>query len=91
MEVHFRCKTNCESKVQAIIPTSPCRYGMVPIVLGAYKEDYESILPPHSYINVDDFKSVTELAEYLRYLDKNDTAYAEYFAWKEYGEIYVSS
>ncbi|KAL5960721.1 4-galactosyl-N-acetylglucosaminide 3-alpha-L-fucosyltransferase FUT6 [Taenia solium] len=60
---------------------------MIPIVLGAFKEDYESTLPPHSYINVDDYKSIRELADYLLYLDKNHTAYAAYFAWKEYGRI----
>ena len=63
---------------------------MIPIVLGAYKEDYEGVLPPHSYINVDDFKSIRELTDYLRYLDRNDTAYAAYFAWKEYGKFHVS-
>ncbi len=63
---------------------------MVPIVLGAYKEDYESTLPPHSYINVDDFKSIEELAAYLKYLDRNDTAYAAYFAWRQFGELTVS-
>nr|CDS30043.1 alpha(13)fucosyltransferase [Hymenolepis microstoma] len=60
---------------------------MVPIVLGAYKEDYENALPPHSYINVDDFASIQELAEYLQFLDKNDTAYAQYFAWTKHGRI----
>ncbi|VDD83018.1 unnamed protein product [Mesocestoides corti] len=63
-------------------------FGMVPIVLGAYKEDYDDVLPPHSYINVDDFESIRELTDYLLYLDRNDTAYANYFAWKEHGEIY---
>ncbi len=63
---------------------------MVPIVLGAYKEDYESTLPPHSYINVDDFRSIKELAAYLKYLDRNDTAYAAYFAWRQFGELIVS-
>ncbi len=62
---------------------------MVPIVLGAYKEDYLDVAPPNSYINVDDFKSIEELADYLKYLDKNDTAYAAYFAWKEHGKIVV--
>ncbi|VDO08584.1 unnamed protein product [Rodentolepis nana] len=65
--------------------------GMVPIVLGAYKEDYENVLPPHSYINVDDFDSIQELAEYLQFLDKNDTAYAQYFAWTKHGRIIVNS
>ncbi len=63
---------------------------MVPIVLGAYKEDYISTLPPQSYINVDDFQSIKELAAYLQYLDKNDTAYAAYFAWRQFGELVVS-
>lgn len=65
------------------------RNDMVPIVLGAYKEDYENALPPHSYINVDDFKSIRQLTDYLTYLNKNDTAYASYFAWKESGKIVV--
>ncbi|VDD81717.1 unnamed protein product [Mesocestoides corti] len=63
---------------------------MVPIVLGAYKEDYDDALPPHSFINVDDFKTIRQLTDYLLYLDRNDTAYAEYFAWKEHGKIYDS-
>lgn len=64
---------------------------MIPIVLGAFKDDYESILPPHSYINVDDYKSIRELTDYVLYLDKNHTAYAAYFAWKEHGRIRVSA
>ena len=63
---------------------------MVSIVLGAYKEDYEAALPPSSYINVDDFSSIKQLTDYLLYLDRNDTAYASYFAWKEVGRIIVS-
>ncbi len=62
---------------------------MVPIVLGAYKEDYISTLPPQSYINVDDFRSMRELADYVKYLDGNDTAYAAYFAWRQFGEFAV--
>ncbi|KAL5968039.1 Glycoprotein 3-alpha-L-fucosyltransferase A [Taenia solium] len=81
--------SNCRYYVTEKVAANALRNGMVPIVMGAYKEDYESVLPPHSYINVDDFTSISELAGYLQYLNKNDTAYAEYFAWKEYGEIYV--
>ncbi len=63
---------------------------MVPIVFGAYKEDYFNTLPPQSYINVDDFRSIEELADYLVYLDRNDTAYAAFFAWRQFGELVVS-
>ena len=40
------------------------------------------LLPPHSYIDVTGFSDPAALAEYLEYLDGNDTAYAEYFAWR---------
>jgi len=55
---------------------------IVPIVLGAFPEDYAARAPPHSYINVDDFSGPEALAAYLHKLDKNDTLYNEYFAWK---------
>ncbi|KAB7498050.1 Alpha-(1,3)-fucosyltransferase C, partial [Armadillidium nasatum] len=59
----------------------PFSYYIVPIVRGS--GDYASIAPPHSYINVNDFKSVKDLADYLIYLDRNDTAYMEYFNYKK--------
>ncbi len=62
----------------------------MPIVLGALREDYYQEAPPNSYINVDDFGSIKQLTDYIRYLDRNDTAYANYFAWKEHGRIIVS-
>ena len=38
--------------------------------------------PPNSYIHVEDFNTPEELVDYLNYLDKNDTAYLEYHAWR---------
>ncbi|CAH1249788.1 FUT7 [Branchiostoma lanceolatum] len=55
---------------------------VVPIVLGAPKDDYERFAPPNSFIHVDDFNSPRELANYLEYLDQNDHEYNQYFAWK---------
>lgn len=53
--------------------------GAVPVVWGAVQEDYEAIAPKGSFINMDNFSNPKQLIEYLRYLDKNDTAYASYF------------
>jgi len=36
--------------------------------------NYKKLAIPGSYINVMDFKTVKQLAEYLQYLDKNNTA-----------------
>ncbi len=69
---------------------NPKRYQMIPIVLGAYREDYISTLPLHSYINADNFRSIRELAAYIKYLDQSDAAYAAYFAWRQFGELTVS-
>ena len=56
--------------------------GAVPVVYGAIRKDYEAVAPPGSFIFAEDFKSPWELVAYLNYLDKNDTAYREYFKWR---------
>ena len=48
---------------------------MVPVILGSSISDAEALLPPNSFIHVDNFTSPLELANWLRYLDHNDTAY----------------
>ena len=53
---------------------------VVPVVYGG--ADYSQYAPPHSYINVADFKSPKHLADYLKLLDQNDSLYLSYFAWK---------
>ncbi|EDO43404.1 predicted protein, partial [Nematostella vectensis] len=60
----------------------PLETGNIPIVLGG--ANYSEMVVPGSYINALDFPSVKALAEYIKYLDKNDTAYNEYFQWRKY-------
>jgi len=57
--------------------------GTIPIVWGVTKEDYNRLAPPNSFINYDDYNNPQELVDYLKYLDKNDTAYMEYFEWRK--------
>jgi len=45
--------------------------------------NYTKLAIPGSYINVLDFKTVKKLSDYLHYLDKNNTAYNEYFKWRQ--------
>ena len=57
---------------------------VVPVVMGANYDEGAAI--PGSFIDVSDFKSIKELANYLLYLDQNDDAYNKYFSWKtQYG------
>jgi alpha-1,3-fucosyltransferase len=58
------------------------KYNVVPVVLGS--GDYVKHIPKSGYIDVRDFNSSKTLADYLKYLDNNKTAYNEYFNWKKY-------
>lgn len=55
---------------------------IVPVIFGG--SELENFIPPKSYINVRDFESVKDLAEYLIYLSKNPEEYIKYFWWKQY-------
>ncbi len=58
---------------------------VVPIVYGG--ADYAQFAPLHSYINVVDFGSPKELAEYLHLLAGNEALYSKYFDWKKEWEV----
>jgi len=57
------------------------KYNIIPIVLGG--GDYSYYVPDSGFINVLDYKKPKDLADYLNYLNNNNTAYNEYFAWKK--------
>lgn len=84
---------NCDSYVtekyyKFYRPDSLFKINLVPIVMGARIDQYDKIAPisengKHSFIHVESFQSnAKKLAEYLLYLDRNETAYTEYFQWK---------
>lgn len=61
------------------------RANTIPVVRGARLEHYERIAPDknRSFIFADAFQSAKSLADYLIYLDRNSSAFSEYFNWKE--------
>ncbi|KAG7271858.1 hypothetical protein CRUP_028230 [Coryphaenoides rupestris] len=54
----------------------------VPIVLGPSRRNYEEHIPSDSFIHYEDLP-VEKLVDKLNYLDKNETAYMSYFAWRQ--------
>ncbi|GAB6029232.1 hypothetical protein CHUAL_005000 [Chamberlinius hualienensis] len=79
--------SNCKDYITEKFFVNGLGNDVLPIVLGAPKEDYERVAPVNSFIHVEDFQSPKHLAEYLHMLDKNDTLYNEYFRWKGTGEF----
>jgi len=73
-------------------PWNAISLGNVPVVLGGTSPaDYAEVLPPRSFIHVDDFESTEALGEYLQYLMENPEAYNEYHEWRKYYEPFVPS
>ncbi len=65
--------------------TNPLSINIVPVVLGGL--DYDADVAPKAVIDIRKFESPRHLAEYLTYLDKNDTAYEEHLQWKRYRTV----
>ncbi|KAF2365504.1 Glycosyl transferase family 10 [Trinorchestia longiramus] len=65
-------------------PSGRMKYRVVPVTYGLGHE--LSGAPKEAYIDVFDFPDVKSLANYLLYLQSNDTAYNEYFRWKQFYE-----
>ena len=58
--------------------------GMVPVVYGGLSStDYSDVLPAHSYINIEDYNSPTQIAQTLQFLSDNPSEYMRYFEWKK--------
>nr|XP_045624134.1 glycoprotein 3-alpha-L-fucosyltransferase A-like [Procambarus clarkii]XP_045624135.1 glycoprotein 3-alpha-L-fucosyltransferase A-like [Procambarus clarkii] len=56
--------------------------GAVPVVMGAPVQDYKKILPPNSFIHINDFPSPRHLAKHLMFLASNPEAYSKYHDWR---------
>lgn len=54
--------------------------------MGARPADYLKSAPKKSFINVNDFATAKDLADFLHVVDKDDKLYNSYFKWKGTGE-----
>jgi alpha-1,3-fucosyltransferase len=58
---------------------------VVPVVFNGAQ--MKRFLPPKSYINVENFEKIEDLANYLKYLTENIDEYLEYFWWKKFYDV----
>ncbi|KAJ8020097.1 Alpha-(1,3)-fucosyltransferase 4 [Holothuria leucospilota] len=61
--------------------------GLVPVVVGASYDHYRKVAPPNSFIHVDQFDSLSDLAIHLTLASNNDEKYLEYLQWKNMGKV----
>lgn len=80
-----RCHSYISEKFWKIIADN--KHRLIPIVMGADEKDYEQVAPYRSFIHVNHYKTVEDLAKYLDYLMKHPKEYFEYFQWRKHTEI----
>eukprot|EP00914_Ancora_sagittata_P000822 GHVO01002208.1.p1 GENE.GHVO01002208.1~~GHVO01002208.1.p1 ORF type:complete len:299 (+),score=24.45 GHVO01002208.1:31-897(+) len=79
--------SNCRDYITEKFFWNALLNNVVPVVLGAHKEDYLAAAPPKSFIHIEDFSSVSDLADHLKELDHNDDQYNEYLRWRGSGSF----
>jgi glycoprotein 3-alpha-L-fucosyltransferase len=56
--------------------------GLIPIVLGPKRRDYEQVTPPNSFIYAEDYKNPETLAKHLHDIATNQNEYEKYHQWR---------
>ncbi|XP_031574717.1 galactoside 3(4)-L-fucosyltransferase-like [Actinia tenebrosa] len=74
---------NCHDYITEKYWDNALENDIVPVVMGGADYSSPALAIPNSYMDVRDFDSPKDLAEYLIYLSQNDSAYMEYFQWKK--------
>lgn len=57
----------------------------IPVVMGG--AEYKEVGMPRSYIDVNDFDTIEDLGNYIKYLDENEDAYNRHFEFRKYYKL----
>ncbi|KAA0197670.1 hypothetical protein HAZT_HAZT003795 [Hyalella azteca] len=74
---------NCDEYVTEKAWWNALNKSAVPVVMGAPKHSYQKLLPPNSFIHIDDFKGPEELTQYIKYLLDHPAEYNKYHDWRK--------
>ncbi|CAG0922772.1 unnamed protein product, partial [Notodromas monacha] len=79
--------SNCNDYITEKFFINGLQNNVIPIALGARKEDYAKAAPLNSFLHVDDFESPKALADKLHEIDADDDKFNSFFKWKGTGEF----
>ena len=74
------CKDYVTEKFWKVLP-----YNVIPVVLSG--ANMSLFAPPHSYIAMTDFPSISKLAEYMLSVAADDALFASYFWWRQFYRV----
>ncbi|XP_025161943.1 alpha-(1,3)-fucosyltransferase 5-like [Harpegnathos saltator] len=75
--------SNCREYITEKVFWNAFHKYAVPIIMGAPLEDCQRLLPPSSYLHVDNFHNANMLVKYLHYLDRDNERYLKYHEWRD--------
>jgi len=78
----FENSFHCRDYITEKVWSNALQAGLVPVIWGPTRSDVNRFLPEGSFIFVEDFPSVENLIERLRYYDKHDKEYKRFFDWR---------
>jgi hypothetical protein len=65
-------------------------YGLIPIVYGPEKNDYNRLAPKNSFIHIDDFdKDMNKLSNYLEEIHSNISLFSIFHQWRKDYEVII--
>lgn len=74
--------SNCQDYITEKSFYNALAHGSIPIVLGTTENNYRNILPPNSFIHIDHFKNINDLATELINITQSLSAYKFYHEWR---------
>lgn len=78
--------SNCDDYITEKLWWNAYMKNSIPIVMGTQRSNYQLLLPPDSYINIDDFASPAVLAQFIYRLNSTDE-YKNYYKWKKHFQV----
>ena len=75
--------THCEDYITEKTFYNSLAHGSIPIVLGPTEENTRKLLPPHSFLHVDHFKTTKELVDTLHRIGHNPDEFSSYHRWRD--------
>ncbi|CAF3320249.1 unnamed protein product [Rotaria sp. Silwood2] len=73
---------NCQDYITEKAFYNALAHGSIPIVLGSNENNYKNILPPNSFVHIEHFKNLKDLADELTNISKNLDIFKSYHQWR---------
>ncbi|CAF2074706.1 unnamed protein product [Rotaria magnacalcarata] len=81
--------SNCQDYITEKAFYNALAHGSIPIVLGANENNYKNILPPNSFIYIQRYKNMSDLANQLRNISQNLYVFKFYHQWRIHYRLIV--